>query len=80
MARTRRRIRATLAVLAVVAGDVGLAFGDHGVGLRSAGLSPMASALIFGGLALLVGVVVVLVVTVLTRRPHRTDAGGGADS
>src|SRR5262245_23476318 len=78
-ARSRRRICAALAVLVVAAGDAGLAFGDHGVGLRSPGLSPMASALIFGGLALLVGVVVVLVVTVLTRRPNRTDAGSGGD-
>jgi hypothetical protein len=71
---------AALVGLAMVVGHAGLAFGDHGIGLRSPGLGPMASALIFGGLALLVGVVVVLVVTVLTRRPHRTDPVDGGDS
>ena len=41
---------------------------DHPGGLRSAGWSPMTAALVFGGLALLVGAVVVILVTVFTKR------------
>ena len=44
------------------------AWADHGVGLRSERWSPITAALVFGGLALLVGAVVVIVVTILTRR------------
>ena len=36
---------------------------------------PLTAALVFGGLALVAGVLVVVVVTVLTRRPPRDDAG-----
>jgi hypothetical protein len=41
---------------------------DHPAGLRSEGWSPLTAALVFGGLALLAGAVVVIVVTILTRR------------
>jgi hypothetical protein len=40
---------------------------DHGGALRSAPLSPLTAAVLFGGLALLVGAVVLVVVKVLTR-------------
>jgi hypothetical protein len=33
-------------------------------------MSPLASALVFAGLALLVGAVVVVVIALLTRRPE----------
>ena len=44
------------------------AWADHPGGLRSEGWSPLTAALVFGGLALLVGAVVVILVTVFTRR------------
>jgi hypothetical protein len=58
----------TAALLAVVA--TAPAWADHGVGLRSERWSPITAALVFGGLALLAGAVVVLVVAILTRRRH----------
>lgn len=51
------------------------AWADHGGPLRDAPMSPLASALVFAGLALLIGAVVVVVITLLTRRPApRPDA------
>ena len=44
------------------------AWADHPGGLRSEGWSPLTAALVFGGLALLAGAVVVIVVAILTRR------------
>lgn len=44
------------------------AWADHPGGLRSEGWSPLTTALVFGGLALLAGAVVVIVVAILTRR------------
>ena len=44
------------------------AWADHGGALRTAGWSPMATALLFGGLALLAGMLVVVIVALLTRR------------
>jgi ABC-type phosphate transport system permease subunit len=42
---------------------------DHPLpGMRSEGWDPTTAALVFGGLALLVGAVVVIAVAVLTRR------------
>jgi hypothetical protein len=53
-----------------------LAWADHPVpGMRTAAWHPLTAALVFGGLALVAGVLVVVVVTVLTRRPPRDDAG-----
>ncbi len=46
------------------------AWAHHGEELREAPMSPLASALVFAGLALLVGAVVVVVVALLTRRPE----------
>jgi hypothetical protein len=40
---------------------------DHGGGLRSAPMSPLTAAILFAGLALLVGAVVVVVIRVLTK-------------
>ncbi len=44
------------------------AWADHPGGLRSEPWSPLTTALVFGGLALLAGAVVVIVVAMLTRR------------
>jgi hypothetical protein len=41
---------------------------DHPGGLRSEGWSPLTAALVFGGLALIAGAIVVVVVAILTRR------------
>jgi drug/metabolite transporter (DMT)-like permease len=43
------------------------AWADHSAGLRSEGWSPLTAALVFGGLALLAGAVIVIVVAILTR-------------
>ncbi len=63
----RRLAAALAAVLATTP-----AWADHPAGLRSEGWSPLTVALVFGGLALLAGAVVVIVVAILTRRD---DAG-----
>jgi hypothetical protein len=42
---------------------------DHGGPLREAPMSPLTAALLFAGLALLVGAVVVVAVPVLTKDP-----------
>src|SRR5205807_4709852 len=44
-----------------------VAWADHGGPLRGAPMSPLTSALVFAGLALLVGALVVVIVAVLTR-------------
>jgi hypothetical protein len=41
---------------------------DHGGPLRNAPMSPLTAAIVFAGLALLVGAVVLVVVRMLTRR------------
>lgn len=45
-----------------------VAWADHGGPFRDAPMSPLTSALVFAGLALLVGAVVVVVIALLTRR------------
>ena len=40
---------------------------DHGGPLRNASMSPLTAAVLFAGLALLVGAVVIVVVRVLTK-------------
>ena len=45
-----------------------LAWADHGGGLGRAASSPVAEALFWAGLTLLVGVVLVAIITVLARR------------
>jgi hypothetical protein len=47
---------------------VGEAWADHGGPLRTAGWSPLTAALLFGGLALLAGMLVVVIVALLSRR------------
>lgn len=49
------------------------AWADHGAGLRSAPMSPLVEALLWAGLALLVGVVVMAIVSVLSRRRQPTE-------
>jgi hypothetical protein len=44
------------------------AWADHPGALRSDGWTPLTAALVFGGLALLAGMVVIVIVTLLTRR------------
>jgi len=44
-----------------------VAWADHGGPLRGAPMIPLTSALVFAGLGLLVGALVVVIVAVLTR-------------
>ena len=60
-----RRLAAVGAILAL---DAAAAWGDHPGALRSEGWSPVTTALVFGGLALLAGMLVIVIVTLLTRR------------
>lgn len=46
----------------------GPAWADHGAGLRSPGMNPIVTALLWAGAAFLVGIAVVAIVTVLSRR------------
>ena len=48
------------------------AWADHPGALRSEGWSPLTAALVFGGLALLAGMLVIVIVTLLTRRNDRS--------
>jgi hypothetical protein len=59
-----RRLAAALGAVLLAAP----AWADHPAGLRSAGWSPLTAALVFGGLALLAGAIVVIIVVILTRR------------
>ena len=68
-----------LAVLAALAVPASLAAAapaaaDHGGPLRNAPMSPLTAAILFAGLALLVGAVVIVVVRVLTK-----DRGASED-
>jgi hypothetical protein len=60
---TRLAVALTVAVF-----DVATASADHPGALRSEAWSPLTAALLFGGLALLAGMLVVVIVTLLTRR------------
>jgi hypothetical protein len=64
----------TLAIVAVLAA-VSPAFADHPGPFRVEGMSPLMTALITGGIAFLLALVVVVLVMVLTRpsadRPQR---------
>ena len=53
------------ALASLVAGAPAAA--DHGGPLRNAPMSPLTAAVLFAGLALLVGAVVIVVVRVLTK-------------
>jgi len=61
-----RRAAAALAALALGAAP---AWADHPIGgMRSASWSPLTAALVFGGLALLAGMLVIVIVALLRRR------------
>jgi hypothetical protein len=60
-----RPVAAALLPLLLVAGP---AWADHGPRLRTAGWSPLTAALVYGGLALLAGMLVVVIVALLRRR------------
>ena len=45
------------------------AWADHGGPLRSEGLSPLMTGLLAGGLALAAGILIVVIVMLLTRKP-----------
>jgi drug/metabolite transporter (DMT)-like permease len=60
-----RRLVAAGALLALGAAA---AWGDHPGALRSEGWSPLTAALVYGALALLAGMLVIVIVTLLTRR------------
>ena len=49
------------------------AWADHPGAFRSEGWSPLTAALVFGGLALLAGMLVIVIVTLLTRRDDRSS-------
>ena len=55
------------AVLLTILLAVTPAVADHGGPLRSAPMSPLTAALVFAGLVLLVGAIVVVVIRVLTK-------------
>ena len=55
-------------VIAALALNVSAAWADHGGPMRTAGWSPLTAALVFGGLALLAGMLVVVIVALLSRR------------
>jgi hypothetical protein len=61
--RPGARLAAALAAALIAAP----AWADHPGALRSQGWSPLSAALVFGGLALLVGAIVVVVVVIFTR-------------
>jgi hypothetical protein len=61
-------MRRVVAAFALVALDTAAAWADHPGAFRSEGWSPITTALVFGGLALLAGMLVVVIVTLLTRR------------
>ena len=63
-----KRLYAIVAIVAAITVLTRVACADHGGPLRTAGWSPMATALLFGGLALLAGMLVVVIVALLTRR------------
>jgi hypothetical protein len=65
-----RRVAAVGALLAL---DAAAAGADHPGALRSEGWSPLTAALVFGGLALLAAMLVILIVTLLTRRNDRSS-------
>ena len=54
---------------ALVLALVSPAWADHpGVGAAAAAWSPLTTALVFGGLALVAGMIVVIIVALLTKR------------
>lgn len=66
-------MRRGIALGALLALDAAAAWADHPGALRSEGWSPLTAALVFGGLALLAGMLVIVIVTLLTRRGDRSS-------
>jgi len=64
------KVAVALATLLLGAGP---AWADHGGPLRTAGWSPLTAALVFGGLALLAGMLVVVIVALLSRRDRSSS-------
>jgi len=62
------RLSRLVTAAALIALGVAPAWADHPGVLRTEGWSPMTVALLFGGLALLAGMLVVAIVTLLARR------------
>jgi ABC-type Fe3+ transport system permease subunit len=60
-------------VLAALVLEAPAAWADHGGPLRTAGWSPLTAALVFGGLALLAGMLVVVIVALLSRRDRSSS-------
>jgi hypothetical protein len=67
-----RATHALIAFATVLLGPA-VAAADHGAGLRSPGLSPIVTALVWGGAAFLLGMAVIAIVTVLSRRRSRPE-------
>ena len=65
---TRVAVAVGLAML-----DAAAVSADHPGAMRSEGWSPLTAALVFGGLALLAGMLVIAIVTLLTRRDDRSS-------
>jgi Na+(H+)/acetate symporter ActP len=65
-------ISGPLTSIAAISGPP-MVWADHPGALRSEGWTPLTAALVFGGLALLAGMVVIVIVTVLTRRDDESS-------
>jgi hypothetical protein len=63
-----RRLAGIAALAVALLAVVTRAWADHGVGLRTEGMSPIVTALVWAGAAFLVGMAVVGIVSVLARR------------
>jgi hypothetical protein len=69
MSRATSFARSAFAALALLLVAAAVAWADHPGGtLRTAGWSPLTTALVFGGLALLAGMLVVVIIALITRR------------
>jgi hypothetical protein len=66
----RQGVRTGGRIIAALVGALSAApaWADHPGGLRVEAWSPLTAALVFGGLALVAGAIVVVVVAILTRR------------
>lgn len=69
-----RPIRTLLAISPALAASP--AWADHGPGLRTEGMSPIVTALVWAGAAFLVGMAIVAIITVLSRRRRAAPPDG----
>jgi hypothetical protein len=75
-----RRRSPVLPIGVALVARVSAAAADHGGGSGAGAPSPLTSALVVGGLALLVGLIVVAIVAALTRRPDEaSETSSGTD-